>query len=875
MRGAARPHRRTLLTIASFGGDWPAWRAACSRRFAFGYKADAQDAVAFIDEKVVAFVAGHNVVVHQTDSKQQKFIAATAKSEGITAMAVSACKRCALAARRAFPRPRALIPGPMSLYRRFVAVAERGERAMVNVFDQRTLKRRKRLSSAEVEAESFTSIAFSSDSKLLLTQGGAPDWKLICWAWDKGKAIATTQVSADPKIPVSHCMFNPVDLSMCSATGEGMLRFYRIVDGEFKSLPCLLGDREPEPYTAHAWIVDNPENVVVGTSKGDLLLFTAGELVCALPTAPGNGTAIHAIAPYSKGFLCGCAGGSLYLYVRSDDDGEPYVRAKHFKVPGWEEADLHTLAVSPSEELLAVGTSSQQLLTFHLADADRLREHEAVFPPLVAPLHEAGEWGGAAITGMSVCVRKPIVVTCGTDRTVRVWNYAQMRLELWKRFTDDTLSVAVHPSGFHVLVGFADKLRLMNVLMDDIRQVAALPAKACRECAFSNGGHLFAAVHNNTIAVYNTYTCEQVASLRGHNGRIQRLYWMAGDRFLVSTGLDGGLYQWDVAAGRRECEYVNKQCRFTSAVAAQSAAMRRSTDVYAVGDDATIKKIEFTSAAASGAGGADGGGGGGGQVDREIAVGTRLSQVALSADAGMFFAAVGENRPARPGAVRSYKFPLTGDHFKEYQALSGPVTRLDLSFDDTHLFVAGRDGALMVFDVREPEGRVARRDRDGGAPPSEEILVTRSDLEDRQNQMSELRNKVVELKSQTDYQLHLKDMEHTEKIKEVTDKYMQQVEQDKNHFELLREEKTDLEVGAAAGVACLPHSSFPLLYPPVPNLRWSTTRRSSRWRRSTSTSCSRWRPSSRSASWTRWSATSTWCTSATRCRSSRTRRSGP
>ena len=38
--------------------------------------------------------------------------------------------------------------------------------------------------------------------------------------------------------------------------------------------------------------------------------------------------------------------------------------------------------------------------------------------------------------------------------------------------------------------------------------------KACTDCCFSNGGHLFAAASNNSIAVYNTYTCELTGSLR-------------------------------------------------------------------------------------------------------------------------------------------------------------------------------------------------------------------------------------------------------------------------------------------------------------------------------------------------------------------------
>lgn len=46
--------------------------------------------------------------------------------------------------------------------------------------------------------------------------------------------------------------------------------------------------------------------------------------------------------------------------------------------------------------------------------------------------------------------------------------------ELTKTFNDELHSVAIHPSGLLLLLGLADKLRLMTVLMEDLKQVGAL-----------------------------------------------------------------------------------------------------------------------------------------------------------------------------------------------------------------------------------------------------------------------------------------------------------------------------------------------------------------------------------------------------------------
>ena len=126
------------------------------------------------------------------------------------------------------------------------------------------------------------------------------------------------------------------------------------------------------------------------------------------------------------------------------------------------------------------------------------------------------------VTGLDTCVRKPLVATCGTDRTVRIWNYLDKSSDISKAFTEEVHSISFHPSGLHVLAGFSDKLRLMNLLMDDIRQYKEFAIKMCRECRFSTGGDKFAAVNGNTIQIYSTYTCEAYGNLRGARRRLLR-----------------------------------------------------------------------------------------------------------------------------------------------------------------------------------------------------------------------------------------------------------------------------------------------------------------------------------------------------------------
>lgn len=41
--------------------------------------------------------------------------------------------------------------------------------------------------------------------------------------------------------------------------------------------------------------------------------------------------------------------------------------------------------------------------------------------------------------------------------------------ELFKEYQEEAYTISLHPSGHYIVVGFADKLRIMNLLIDDIR----------------------------------------------------------------------------------------------------------------------------------------------------------------------------------------------------------------------------------------------------------------------------------------------------------------------------------------------------------------------------------------------------------------------
>nr|XP_044626517.1 cilia- and flagella-associated protein 57 isoform X2 [Equus asinus]XP_044626518.1 cilia- and flagella-associated protein 57 isoform X2 [Equus asinus] len=476
---------------------------------------------------------------------------------------------------------------------------------------------------------------------------------------------------------------------------------------------------------------------------------------------------VFAIAAYSKGFACSAGPGRVLLFEKMEEK-DFYRESREIRIPvdpqssdpsQSDKQDVVCMCFSPSEETLIASTSKNQLYSITMSLTEISKGEPAHFEYLLYPLHSA------SITGLATCIRKPLIATCSLDRSVRIWNYESNTLELFKEYQEEAYTISLHPSGHFVVVGFADKLRLMNLLIDDIRSFKEYSVRGCRECSFSNGGHLFAAVNGNVIHIFTTTSLENISNLKGHTGKIRSIVWNADDSKLISCGTDGAVYEWNLSTGKRETECVLKSCSYNSVTISPDAKV-----IFAVGSDQTLKEIADSS------------------VLRETsAFDVTYTAIAISHSGRMIF--VGTSL----GTIRAMKYPLPlQKEFNEYQAHAGPVTKVLLTFDDQFLLTAAEDGCLFTWKVFDKDGRGIKREREVGF--AEEVLVTKTDMEEKAQVMLELKTRVEELKMENEYQLRLKDMNYSEKIKELTDKFIQEMESLKTKNQVLRTEKDKQDV---------------------------------------------------------------------------------
>ncbi|XP_046907075.1 cilia- and flagella-associated protein 57-like [Hypomesus transpacificus] len=672
----------------------------------------------------------------------------------------------------------------ISANRRYLAVSECADRATITVYDLQHEQNRKRkvLTGGDTPVREFVSIAFSSDSKYLIGQSGSPDWTLFYWMWEKQKVLAVVKTTSAGN-PINQVTFNPFDNTQICVTGSGVFRLFRYAEGALK--PSTSQKLESCNFLSHAWMSD--ERVIAGTDTGRLMVFESGDLRGEMSVisktstfrehksaagacddkAPPQLPRVTAITAYSKGFACSAGPGAVWMFEKTDDK-DNYKKTRQIRIPPdacsqepsqAQQQQIVSLVISPSEEVVVTSTDQGQLYSITLSSTETNKVEHTHFEYLSNSFHTG------SITGLSICIRKPIIATCSLDQSVRIWNFETNTLELYKEFQEEAYSIALHPSGLFLLVGFSDKLRLMNLLIDDIRTFKEFNVRGCRECVFSHGGHLFAAANCNIIHIYSTTTTENILNLKGHSGKVRCVAWSVDDSRLVSCGMEGAVYEWNTLTGVREAECVLKSCSYTSVTLSPDAK-----SVFAVGGDCTLKEIQDC------------------QILREVSTDEVVyTTIALSRSGRTLF--VGTSL----GTVRAIKYPLSAHKdWIEYQAHAAPVAKMAITFDDQYLLTVSEDRCLVIWKIIDKEGRGLKRDKE--VSYAEEILITKCDLEEKNQNMLELKTRVEELKMENEYQLRLKDMNNNEKLKELNDSFIHQTESMKTQIQVLRTENNNMEV---------------------------------------------------------------------------------
>ena len=107
-----------------------------------------------------------------------------------------------------------------------------------------------------------------------------------------------------------------------------------------------------------------------------------------------------------------------------------------------------------------------------------------------------------------------------------------------------------------------------------------------------------------------------------------------------------------------------------------------------------------------------------------------------------FFAGLGEH--GKPGFVQVWKMPM--QLMSEVSAHAAPIERMKLSYNNEHLFTAGRDCCLIVHEVKSRDPRTGALRQEGASRTqtySDDILTEKQTLDEVYQHRDQLANELA------------------------------------------------------------------------------------------------------------------------------------
>ncbi|RKP19770.1 WD40 repeat-like protein [Rozella allomycis CSF55] len=406
--------------------------AGITPKFAFGINGKIKNNVSFVDEQNIIYPSGSNVIIYHIEQKTQKILIISDHAIEITCLALSGNKR-------------------------FLAVAELSTvmgQATISVLDMTTMRKRRVLNVMDMNTP-FTNVVFSHDNKFILASTGEPDWCIFYWSWEKGNLIGQQKISMPVNGTIEQISFHPQDVTHICVTGKCMFKMFRHSESGFKS--TNLHKFDTKHYASHMWVSN--ETVLLGTRDGRFYLSDGGELREDFIVNPDKiEFPLSVLHPFENGFMTGNTNAAISIYEKLDDKLQ--FRKARDVMTNDQQLSIHSVALSPGHDIISVTLENNQLFGFSLVNTEIPKDQSSM---------------------RCSVIRSTRGLLWDWTRSVRIWNYEENTCELVKCCNEEVYSVAMHPSGFYVLVGFSDKLKMMNILSDELRVMKEFPVRACKE----------------------------------------------------------------------------------------------------------------------------------------------------------------------------------------------------------------------------------------------------------------------------------------------------------------------------------------------------------------------------------------------------------
>jgi WD40 repeat protein/serine/threonine protein kinase len=387
----------------------------------------------------------------------------------------------------------------------------------------------------QMHDHAITDVTWSPDGTLLATAG----WNLDVFLWDTKSWKLVREFAGVESNPHDLC-WSPDAAHLASAGEDGRVVVWDVETGQRQSY--RRGHRAP--IESLDWSADG-QRIVTGSRDRTIKIWE--------PLEPQEYEEIpcESVAVWSP------AGDQIATY-RPKRTEPTELRVSILAVPPAEKvvdlpvsAEVSGLDISPDGARCAVAHEGGALAVWRTEAPQRLWE--------VPDAHHPTD--GTQIASRCVDWRPDgrVLASCGTDKTVKLWDGASGKLLRTLTGHEHPLGAVVwSPDGSrlastdwqcHVKIWNTNTWAVEHELMRSPRPAHA--ADGHRPIAFSDDGrYLASGGAAGIVYIWDAESGRELLQLHGHTGNIRSVAWTPNGRRLVSGSEDGLIKIWDTASGR-------------------------------------------------------------------------------------------------------------------------------------------------------------------------------------------------------------------------------------------------------------------------------------------------------------------------------------
>ncbi|CAF3386343.1 unnamed protein product [Rotaria socialis] len=423
-----------------------------------------------------------------------------------------------------------------------------------------------------------------------------------------------------------------------------------------------------------------------------------------------------------------------------------------------------SLSLSPNEETLLVATNFNNLYEIAFSKMDYTNKQASIFTYALDSLHQ-----GTIITG-SICLRKPIIFTLGTDRFIKIWNLQTNNQEFQYQFDIKPLSLSIHPSGIFVCVSFSTLMRIYTYTIDGFYLFKELEISDAQCIEYSHQGHILAIAYDNLLQFHYHNDYHQATYIRDNHAKIRLIRWSNDDSFLISVDFNDLMTRWDPYRSQSLFQYKILDFSVQDLVISSNNKL-----AYLLTSDKKIKEFHLMTTIRNI------------NISIDDFIPTAL---AIDDEARILF--VGSEK----GSIYSINLMQTNapdenntmDHLLYENVHRGAITKILISHNNDLIISTGEDGNLILYNLNHSqeneESKIIFRD---------EVLVKEILLKEKNIELNNLIKHQSEITYEYKNKVVIKEKEYIENIHQFDLNCKKHISKMEIKLSVLHQHKIDLK----------------------------------------------------------------------------------